>query len=198
VSRDTQAAVAAVEGFVGAFNKMAETLDGLTDYDAEAEEGGVLIGDATLRGLEQGLRRALSGVTSEVPGAYRSLADLGLVTGRDGRLSLETGKLSEALGAEPQVVAELFAGAGGLAARLGESVSGYARANGLIDTRVEGLNSRIEDIGEQREALDRRIASLEERLLAQFSAMDRLVAELQSTGNFLTQQLASLPNMNQK
>ena len=33
----------------------------------------------------------------------------------------------------------------------------------------------------------------EARLTAQFTAMDQLVASLQSTGSYLTQQLSSLP-----
>lgn len=41
------------------------------------------------------------------------------------------------------------------------------------------------------------MASLEARLTAQFTAMDILVAQLKSTGDFLTQQLDNLPSINQ-
>jgi flagellar hook-associated protein 2 len=53
----------------------------------------------------------------------------------------------------------------------------------------------VDDIADQREALDRRLVSLESRLLAQFTAMDIIVSSLQNQSNFLTQQLANLPGV---
>ena len=41
---------------------------------------------------------------------------------------------------------------------------------------------------------ERRQIQPEQRLRAQFNAMDTLVAQLRSTGNFLTQQITSLNN----
>ena len=50
-------------------------------------------------------------------------------------------------------------------------------------------------VGEQRERLELRLSSMETRLLAQFNAMDSLVANLSSTSSFLTGQLANLPGV---
>jgi flagellar hook-associated protein 2 len=81
----------------------------------------------------------------------------------------------------------------GIADQLNTLLDDLLDSDGVINSRTEGLNNSIEDIGEQREALSLRLARLEDRLLAQFSAMDALVAQLQNTGNFLLQQLATLP-----
>ena len=83
-------------------------------------------------------------------------------------------------------------GEGGCAQRLDDLVSSYLDADGLIESRTEGLNGRLEAIEARREALDRRMESLEARLLKQYTAMDTLVAQLQTTSSYLTQQLELL------
>lgn len=67
--------------------------------------------------------------------------------------------------------------------------------NGPLSSRTEGLNRSIQDIGRQREVLNRRIADTETRLRAQFTALDTLIARLTTTSTFLTQQLANLPSI---
>lgn len=80
----------------------------------------------------------------------------------------------------------------GIASQL-EALVTALTSNNLLDTRIDGLNDRISDISDDRETLDRRLAVIEERFLAQFSALDVLIGQLQSTSTFLTQQLANLP-----
>ena len=81
----------------------------------------------------------------------------------------------------------------GVSDQLNTLIGGYLEDDGLLDSRTDGLKSDIEDIGEQRIALDRRMESVEARLLKQFIAMDILVSQLQMTSTFLTQQLSNLP-----
>ena len=88
---------------------------------------------------------------------------------------------------------QLFANSDGYATRLFGMVDGFLQTDGIIETRTKGLNSTIDDISDQREALGERLLSLEARLLRQFNALDSLVGELSSTSNFLTQQLNNLP-----
>ena len=65
-----------------------------------------------------------------------------------------------------------------------------------MTARQDGLQSNIDSLDDDREQLNRRLASLDARYRAQFSAMDILVAQLQSLGDYMTQQLASLPEPN--
>ena len=51
----------------------------------------------------------------------------------------------------------------------------------------------MEDITDQRVALDERMIAVEQRLREQFTALDSLVGQLNNTSAFLGQQLASLP-----
>ncbi|MEK6736456.1 MAG: flagellar filament capping protein FliD, partial [Pseudomonadota bacterium] len=64
----------------------------------------------------------------------------------------------------------------------------------LIDSRIDGINSTIKDIGSQREALLQRLENVEKRIRAQFTALDTTIASMTQTSNFLQQQLSRLPS----
>lgn len=81
----------------------------------------------------------------------------------------------------------------GVAYQLNTLVSGFLDADGILDTRTGSLQDRAEDIDVEFERLDRRMEALEARYRSQFTALDTLLSQLQSTSSFLTEQLASLP-----
>ncbi len=81
----------------------------------------------------------------------------------------------------------------GVSYQIDKMIGDFLEADGLLDARTDGIQARIDDIGDQREALDKRIEALEARFRARFNALDGLLAQLQSTSSFLSQQLASLP-----
>lgn len=75
-------------------------------------------------------------------------------------------------------------------------VTDIVGAGGVLDTKAESLTRDLERIQEERIKLDDRIASYRERLVKQFTAADSLIAQLNNTGNYLTQQLAALAPQN--
>ncbi|MDD5247963.1 MAG: flagellar filament capping protein FliD [Rhodocyclaceae bacterium] len=64
--------------------------------------------------------------------------------------------------------------------------------NGTIATATNGLNKTISALQDRQTVLRGQLAVIQQRYLDQFNAMDTLVASLQSTSNFLTQQLAAM------
>ena len=81
----------------------------------------------------------------------------------------------------------------GIADQLRTLIGEYVDTGGLINSRTDSIGERIDDIEEQREALELRLESVESRFRAQFNALDSLLANLNSTSTFLTTQLANLP-----
>tara|TARA_R110002110_G_scaffold405241_1_gene624197 strand:+ start:29830 stop:31869 length:2040 start_codon:yes stop_codon:yes gene_type:complete len=81
----------------------------------------------------------------------------------------------------------------GIAYQLNKMVDSFLEADGVLDSRTDSIQDRVEDIADRREALDRRLEALEARYRSQFTSLDTLLSQLQSTSSFLTQQLASLP-----
>lgn len=86
----------------------------------------------------------------------------------------------------------------GFADQLHNLISGFLAEDGGIEGKTKSIQDGLINVAEQRVALDRRLLTLEMRWRKEFGAMDALVAQLQSTGNFLTQQLESLPQIQVK
>ncbi|MFC4260226.1 flagellar filament capping protein FliD [Marinobacter lacisalsi] len=85
----------------------------------------------------------------------------------------------------------------GVAERTVNMVSSMVGAGGAIESRTDSLNRELEQIQENQVRLEERITSYRERLVSQFSAADSLISQLNSTRDYVSQQLAALaPNQN--
>ena len=81
----------------------------------------------------------------------------------------------------------------GIADQVSTLIGQFLDDDGILEVREESLEASLEDIEAQRTALDERIDAFEQRTRAEFNALDSLLANLNSTGSFLAQQLATLP-----
>lgn len=193
VTLDTESTATTISGFVSAYNALITTLDGLTAYDPETKVAGPLLGDSMVLLFEDQLRRDVSDVVSGA-GAFDALGDIGITSNfEDGTLVLDEDQLNAALASNFDDVGALFASEDGLAVRLQSLASTYVDPNGMIDVRTEGLQQSIDGLADDQAQLDAHLASYEDRLRDQFTALDSLVSELTSTSDFLSQQLALLP-----
>ncbi|MCH1492313.1 MAG: flagellar filament capping protein FliD [Luminiphilus sp.] len=202
VASNPGAITSAVQAFVAAYNAYAGTATSLTRYDATTQTAGALQGDATARSVIGQIRSTLS-TSIATGGTYTALAELGITTNADGTLALDADTLNAAIAADPAAVKTLFAGGtvnstevDGVADLLDTLLDGYLGSGGVFESRTDILNTRIDDIADQREVLDRRMLTLEARYRAEFNALDSLLAQLTSTGDFLLSQLDSLPGFN--
>jgi len=193
IANDNDAVKQTIAEFVESYNVLVDTFDQLTSFNAEAETAAPLLGDSTIRGIRDQVRRVFSTAVQDIDAPFQSLAEIGVETQLDGKLEIDDAKLNTILTSDFSKLGQLFANADGYATRMHSLVDGYLQTGGIIQTRTDGLTSRIDDFSEQRDALGRRLASLEVRLTRQFNALDTLVGELSSTSNFLSQQLNSLP-----
>lgn len=68
-------------------------------------------------------------------------------------------------------------------------------SDGPISSRTSGIDKSIKEIARQRDATLRRLDKFEQNLRQQFTALDLTVGQMRRTGDYLTQQLASLANL---
>ncbi len=197
VSADNSAARTAVQGLVSAYNAAVTALGTATKYDAKTNTPSTLTGDSAARGAANQLRGALGAALSAINVGLPD-RNLGLSTKLDGSLTLDSGKFDAALAAEPALVAKVLGGGDGLAGRLGAIITGLTGSNGTITNRTSELNGQLKSVATQRAAAERRLTAVEERYRQQFTALDVLLAQSQSTSNFLAQQLASLPTVSRR
>ncbi len=188
VEYDPASAKNSVQGFVTAYNKLIDTVTELTRYNADTRDAAPLLGDATVRGIRDQLRREMS--ASLGTGTFNSLATIGVTTEINGKLSVDATRLSAAIDDDFDAVSNLFAGTTGLATRLEEIAEATLSSGSTITTREDALKTTLKTITAQRETLEERIERVRSRLLDQFNAMDQLLGQLKNTSSFLSQQLS--------
>ena len=192
-SFDPIAVKAALDRFVKAYNSVNTLSDKLTAFDSEKEISGVLLGDSTARTAETRVRGALN--TAISGGAFSSLAEIGVSLQRDGTMKIDDEKLDKALANNLADVGQLLAGkdeSGGLSKVLVSTLDAVAGEQGLLQSASNGMKTRIDNLTESMEREQESIDSTIARYQKQFVQLDSIMASINSTSNYLTQQFASL------
>jgi flagellar hook-associated protein 2 len=188
IERDTEAVKESVQAFVDAFNTLRTTI---TDLRAE---NGDLEADSTLFLMD----RQLVSVLNTPPGglALSYMFEAGVSLQKDGTLAINESDLDDQLANNFSGIADLFANDNqGYAFRLDQLVTSYLESDGLLDSRTDGIEARIDSLEDNKESAQYRLELVERRLRSQFSALDALIGQLNTTSQFLTQQLAALPGI---
>ncbi|WP_189608148.1 flagellar filament capping protein FliD [Saccharospirillum salsuginis] len=86
----------------------------------------------------------------------------------------------------------------GIFAKMDKTLDSILGSNGLVTRREEALEDNADDIKEDRSDLDARIAAMEARLKSKFLYNDKIISQLKSTEDFLTQQFEALAAANSK
>jgi flagellar hook-associated protein 2 len=198
IAKDTTSAKTALSTFVQSYNDLNSQLRQLTAYNTDTKQASLLTGDSGARSLQTALREMIAYRQPGSTGIAHSLSDLGVAMQRDGSLVFNSTKFDTALASSTTDVSTLFTStsttAPGIAVRMGKVLDGMLASSGLIASHTEGINRSITDIDRRRSTLGVRLAQIEKRYRAQFSSLDTLVASMQKTSEFLTQQLANLPS----
>ncbi len=191
VARSMSTAMTSIQTFVTAYNAVNTQFKTATAYDASTDTPAVLTGDSTTRTIQNQLRSILNTIVSSAPSGSGSLANFGISFQKDGSLLLDSTKLSTALNDPNKNVAKLFAG-GGIATQLNTAIGSMLDAGGLLAGRTAGINTSITAIAKQSTILQTRLATIQKAYLKQFNNLDKMMASMTATSNYLTQQLATL------
>ncbi len=193
VSRDIDGVKESIQTFVDAFNELNKVFDDLSG------EGDDLEADNTLRSIENQVRDVFNTPPTGLTGSYSYLSEVGVSIQRDGTLSLDATALEKAVNTDFAGLADMFANDNqGYLFRLDSLISNFVQSSGLIDARQDGLNARIDTSSQRIQDMEYRLELREQRLLDQFTALDTLMGQLNGTSAFLTQQLATLPELKLK
>lgn len=111
---------------------------------------------------------------------------------------LSAAKGSDAAGLKIEVIGGTLGNRGkidfsqGYADRLSKLTDSFIGTDGLIAGNTTSINSNIKRLTDDADAFKIRLAAIEARYRKQFTALDTLVSSMQSTQNYLTQQLAAI------
>ena len=194
VTRNTSNLTNAVNAFVKAFNSYVSTASSLGSYNTTTDTAGTLNGDSTLRSAQNRMRSVLTNVSSELSGSsYQLLSNVGVSLQKDGTLAVDSTKLSDAISKDFSGVTKLLSVVG---SKFDEAVEGVIGTTGTIAARTEGINATIKRYAKQYDFIATRLEKIEARYRTQFTSLDTLISGMNSTSAYLTQQLASLSNLN--
>ncbi|MFD2366375.1 flagellar filament capping protein FliD [Pseudoduganella sp. GCM10020061] len=83
----------------------------------------------------------------------------------------------------------------GYAAQFDELATRLLDTDGPFTSRTNGINESIKSLNKNRQDLLARLATVEKRYRAQFTALDTALANMQQTSNYLAQQLSQIAAM---
>ncbi len=200
LATDTSALQDNVQSFVDAYNSYITLFNDYTSYDSSTGAAGIMLGDSTARTIASQIRTELA---TQVEGLkttnFSSLVDVGISIDRYGKMTFNTSTFANALASDEEAVAAVFSdttykgvSVQGVASKLESLLDGFLSTTGIVASRTSGINDRLASIADDRADLDKRMQSLEDRYYRELNAMDSLLAEIETTGNFLTQQFKAM------
>lgn len=123
----------------------------------------------------------------------------------NGALATGSGQQLTGIGSASGLVIEITGGttgnrgavdfSNGYSGRIDSLLSSFLSNDGVIKSKTNSLDAKIDDIAEQRLALNKRVTAIESRYRSQFVALDVLLGRLNVTSDYLQQQLDSLPKI---
>ncbi|WP_280541059.1 flagellar filament capping protein FliD [Chromohalobacter sp. 11-W] len=195
VERDDKSIRGAITDFVDSYNDMKSTTADLTSFSSEDGEtqAGDLLGDSTTRMAESRLR---STMTESVDGdGLQTLEDAGISMNVDGELEIDEEQFDEALSTQPGAVQTLFTGtedSQGIAGKVEEELDTMLGEDGMVEGAVTGAENQMDRLEERYSSMEDSIASTVDRYRTQFQELDSMVAEMNQTSSYLTQQLSAI------
>jgi len=168
---------------------------------------GLFFGDSMLQGIQDRLRTTVMSPIGTDP-SLNLLSEIGISTGDttgdgtinqdavNGKLVVDDDKLDSMLDTNPDGVKALLGatlGSAGFAQAMDSVLSPEVDPGGDFDTIISQTNSEASDLAGQIADWDQRLSDQQDRLKAQFSAMESALSQSQSQQSWLTSQIAGLP-----
>ncbi|MEZ9821547.1 flagellar filament capping protein FliD [Shewanella sp. 10N.286.45.A1] len=205
IESDSSSSEQAVEDFVDSFNELMEQINQLTrsmgssvvdesnkdkedddkDKDDDDEDApssitedqlGVLKGDSSLRMLQNSMRNS---VFEAAPNGMR-LSDVGIEMTRDGKLSIDEDKLSQALKDDPDAIKEMFTASGSYVDRIDTIIDPFTKSSGYLDLKQSNLDKQIDRVEDSMSRHDYQMQQRYQIYLSQFTAMENTINQLNS------------------
>lgn len=195
VAADTAAIKKTLTDFASAYSDLAKLIATDTKYDAASKTAGVLQGDSAIVGLQSRLR-AMIGAGSSASAVFGRLSDIGFEMQQDGSLTANAAKLDKAIANLPQLKLAFSNSSltdpslDGFAKRLRTIADDALGSAGVLTSRTDGLNEKLERNQDSQERLELRLAQTQARIEKQYSMLDAKLGQLNSLSTYVTQQVA--------
>ena len=184
VDQDAQGLGTKIQAVVDAYNAVVSQVHTLAGYGQTTASNPALQGDSSMRSIASRLSSIITDSVGD--GRFQSLGALGVNLANDGTLSLDQGKLTDALQKDPTAVANVLAGTDGVNGAsgtdgvmdlLGKAVDALNDPNGgVIQAAHDSWDSRAKSLEDQISKEEDRVTAYADSLRKTFTAMDTAVA----------------------
>jgi flagellar hook-associated protein 2 len=209
---DQNAVTTKVKAFVDAYNaavtlmqsSLSEKRVAKASTDSDARKG-ALFSDDTVQAVMNGMRRTVTAYQQTAnPTGMDMLSEIGLSTGDatgsasfsqdsvNGKLTLDTAKLTAALQSDPTSVQRLLgglSGTNGFAQAFGAAVDPYSQTGGLFDQRITSAGDQLKSLSDSIARMDDRLARKQASLQKMFSNLEVALQKSKSQGQELLAKL---------
>ncbi|PRY64250.1 flagellar hook-associated protein 2 [Vreelandella songnenensis] len=199
IERDDNSLKEAINAFVSNYNEMKSTVGRMTQFNGAGETSGELVGDRTVRTIENRLRQDITGNFGT--GDITRLSQMGIDIDKQGRLKVDEAKLDEAIANNSEGLAAFFAGdtkEGGLAGRMSATLKEITADEGIIKSSIGSAELRIDSLDQRKLRMEASIERSTERYRKQFAVLDGMIAQMNSMSSYLGQQFDLMSNMQKK
>ena len=187
---DLDTTMEGIKNFVEKYNEVATFIHDQYQIDGETNRAGLLASDGTIKTIMRNLQNSFLDLTGG-KGKFGTLAEIGITTDpKTGKLNLSEQKVRQSLAEDYEGVASLFVRgpdtlgvAGKLALKLRELRD---PVNGVIRSRIRGLDKIIENQDQAIERKERAFAKKEESIKRRFASLEGQLSGLKSQGDFLS------------
>lgn len=197
IAPDTDKVKKALTEFTKAYNSLTTLLSAQTKYDDATKKAGLLQGDSTAVALQRQLR-SLVGATTPASSMYQTLSSVGVSLQADGTLAVDDTKFGTALSGNLAEVRKLFTATdltngsrSGIGTQLRKFSDSVLSVEGSLTSRAESLNKTLARNDKETSKAEDRVADVEKRLRAQYSALDTKMASLTSLNTYISNQIAA-------
>jgi flagellar hook-associated protein 2 len=191
-----------VKEIVDAYNALKTSLNtAMRNSDGAGSSSGLLSNDSGMREMSNKLAQLTS--TQLAPdGDYKTLADLGVTTNRDGTLSLDATKLKTALAANPEAIVQMLNPSQPDATRIGiggalKNISDYLTGSkGPLTASTAIYEKLSKNYQASMDKLSEQSAAYSAQLTKTYSAMNSRLLQFKATQSYLEQQISVWNNKN--
>jgi len=199
VTDDADASGDQFQEIVDAFNDIVEFIaeNNTATQDNASRDKNIIYGtlgqtridDDFLSQFREKLLGASSGSTT---GAAQSAADLGISTNRDGTISFNVEKFKEAVASDSSGATAVFRDFADQSAGVDGFIYQFTTFQGVIDIAQSSNLSQIDSLNDKIDQLQRSADKTRDRLVLQFTRLERVTAELQQKQSELSSVLSGL------
>ena len=182
IARDTAGIKSSINSFISSYNSFIDAKNSLTDFNPDTNERGILNGSGVVLTTVSRLEGFITKKLSVSNNSIKSMSELGVQFGGDGKLKLNSSILDQVLIDDPGAVTEFFQQEEkGFAVAMEEVITTMTDPfTGTFKSQIDALqasalalNTRVDDLNTILE--DRR-----ERLIRQFTIQETIVNQLNS------------------